>query len=187
MPKAEGEMTQARITVMTLATACLLAGCFATTEAYREMPDSMGRHVTEKGVEACSQPGGQGECSIIKNVRLTLVGFQNIGGVSFSKEALPDGGNVWVKTQNMISLHTDETLAREQAEKQKALAEKQDCDRRGGVKIGMSDAQVLKSCWGKPKSVNETITAHGAHQQWVYGGGYLYLDDGVVTSIQTRQ
>jgi hypothetical protein len=56
-----------------------------------------------------------------------------------------------------------------------------------GVSIGMSAEQVRKSSWGEPKSINETITARGKHEQWVYGGGYLYLENGVLTSIQTSR
>jgi hypothetical protein len=56
-----------------------------------------------------------------------------------------------------------------------------------GVSIGMTAEQVRKSSWGKPKSINETITARGKHEQWVYGGGYLYLENGVLTSIQTSR
>jgi hypothetical protein len=56
-----------------------------------------------------------------------------------------------------------------------------------GVSIGMTGEEVRKSSWGKPKSINETITARGKHEQWVYGGGYLYLDNGILTSIQTSR
>ena len=36
-----------------------------------------------------------------------------------------------------------------------------------------------------PNSINKTTTENGVHEQWVYGNGrYIYLDDGVVTSIQ---
>ena len=42
---------------------------------------------------------------------------------------------------------------------------------RPGISIGMSADQVLASNWGKPKSVNTTITAKGKHEQWVYSGG----------------
>jgi len=56
-----------------------------------------------------------------------------------------------------------------------------------GVSIGMTAEQIRKSSWGKPKSINETITAGGKHEQWVYGGGYLYLENGVLTSIQTSR
>jgi len=59
------------------------------------------------------------------------------------------------------------------------------CVTKGGVSIGMTANEIYASCWGKPRRVNETVTARGRHEQWVYGGGYLYLDNGVLTSIQT--
>ena len=65
------------------------------------------------------------------------------------------------------------------------VAEEAECDRKGGVAIGMTKTQVLASCWGKPERVNTTITAGLRSEQWVYGYNYVYLRDDVVTSIQT--
>jgi hypothetical protein len=77
-----------------------------------------------------------------------------------------------------------EYLRTEQAHKA-ILAEKAECDRRGGVRVGMTKAEVLASCWGKPKSINSTTTARGTSQQWVYGRSYLYFDEnGLLTTIQ---
>jgi hypothetical protein len=55
-----------------------------------------------------------------------------------------------------------------------------------GVKVGMSPEQVRNgSSWGKPLSVNNTITAGRKSEQWVYGDGqYLYFVNGVLTAIQ---
>ena len=53
-----------------------------------------------------------------------------------------------------------------------------------GVTIGMSAEDVLRSNWGRPQKVNRTTTARGTDEQWVYPGGYLYLRDGVLYSIQ---
>lgn len=75
--------------------------------------------------------------------------------------------------------------AQDRAEAAKARAAKADCDRRGGIKIGMTAAEVTASCWGKPERVNTTHYTGGDHQQWVYGYNYVYLRNGVVTSIQT--
>lgn len=51
--------------------------------------------------------------------------------------------------------------------------------------IGMTANEVENSTWGKPTKINKTITKYGVHEQWVYSSGrYVYLDDGVVTSIQ---
>jgi hypothetical protein len=52
------------------------------------------------------------------------------------------------------------------------------------IGLGMTVEQV-RSAWGKPKSINTTITTRGKHEQWVYDSRqFVYLDDGVVTSIQ---
>lgn len=56
--------------------------------------------------------------------------------------------------------------------------------RREGVRIGMSEQDVLDSSWGRPRKVNRTTRASGTAEQWVYDGGYLYFDNGVLTSIQ---
>lgn len=55
---------------------------------------------------------------------------------------------------------------------------------RGGVKIGMTKSQSLASQWGRPQSVNKTTTRNGTHEQWCYNGGYLYFDNGILTTIQ---
>lgn len=52
--------------------------------------------------------------------------------------------------------------------------------------IGMTEAEVYASTWGKPQKVNTTETAAGKREQWVYDGGYIYLDNGIVTAIQER-
>ena len=52
-------------------------------------------------------------------------------------------------------------------------------------RIGMTKAQALKSCWGRPESVNRTITAQSVTEQWVYGySSYLYFTNGRLTAIQ---
>ncbi len=66
------------------------------------------------------------------------------------------------------------------------MAEKAECDRKGGIRTGMTRAQLYASCWGRPGKINTTITGSRRHEQLVYGGqNYVYLEDGVVTSIQT--
>jgi hypothetical protein len=74
-----------------------------------------------------------------------------------------------------------------ETEHKRKLAEKADCDRRGGVSVGMTRAQVYASCWGRPQRINTTTTVGGDHEQLVYGYDYVYLRNGVVTSIQTSR
>lgn len=51
--------------------------------------------------------------------------------------------------------------------------------------IGMTAAEVVKTSWGRPNDINRTTTASNIHEQWVYyGGRYVYLDNGIVTTIQ---
>jgi hypothetical protein len=57
-------------------------------------------------------------------------------------------------------------------------------DRKSGVHLGMSKAQVLRSQWGKPSKIHATHSELGDTEQWVYQGGYLYFRDGVLTSVQ---
>ena len=60
----------------------------------------------------------------------------------------------------------------------------------GKVAIGMTSDHVVQS-WGKPTKINKTINASGTSEQWVYDRGrigqsqYVYLSNGVVTSIQS--
>ncbi len=52
------------------------------------------------------------------------------------------------------------------------------------VAIGMEPRHV-ELAWGRPRDINRTIGNGYVHEQWVYGGGrYVYIDDGIVTSIQ---
>lgn len=57
----------------------------------------------------------------------------------------------------------------------------------GRVSVGMTKEQALAG-WGRPRDVNTTTDAYGSNEQWVYGeyggGGYLYFDGELLTSIQ---
>jgi hypothetical protein len=61
----------------------------------------------------------------------------------------------------------------------------------GGVFVGMTAAEVRRS-WGAPHKINATVSGSGTSQQWVYRrehnqAQYIYLDNGVVRSIQSPQ
>ena len=58
---------------------------------------------------------------------------------------------------------------------------------RPGAKLGMTREEVrMKSSWGAPLKINQTITKNGVSEQWVYEGSqYLYFEDGILTAIQT--
>lgn len=72
--------------------------------------------------------------------------------------------------------------AKTKTRQQSARAE---CERRGGVSVGMARSEVFASCWGPPKRTNRTVTAEGVREQLIYPGqGFIYLSNGVVTTIQ---
>jgi hypothetical protein len=55
------------------------------------------------------------------------------------------------------------------------------------VQIGMTTEQVT-AAWGRPVSINETITATTRDEQWVYPGStYLYFKKGTLTTIQRKR
>ena len=71
---------------------------------------------------------------------------------------------------------------RAEDENKRAYAEYQS---KGGVRIGMTKAQVLKSNWGKPVSISRTIMANSTREQWVYSSHtYLYFTNNILTTIQ---
>ena len=56
---------------------------------------------------------------------------------------------------------------------------------RSEPKIGMTKKELEKSTWGTPEDINRTTTANGVREQWCYSNyRYIYLNNGIVTSIQ---
>ena len=51
------------------------------------------------------------------------------------------------------------------------------------VSIGMSK-KMAELSWGEPKKINKDVNTYGTSEQWVYDGGYLYFDNGILTAIQ---
>lgn len=72
----------------------------------------------------------------------------------------------------------------EKAEMARAKAADAKLRKSQGVSIGMTYEEVLASSWGRPKRVNKTTRATSETQQWVYDGGYLYFENGLLRTIQ---
>ena len=52
------------------------------------------------------------------------------------------------------------------------------------VYVGMT-TDMVHEAWGYPEEINQTTTAYGTSEQWVYGNGrYVYVVNGRVTAIQ---
>jgi hypothetical protein len=52
-------------------------------------------------------------------------------------------------------------------------------------RIGMSEDEVLISCWGKPRNRRRIGVEGLMRDQWIYGDGrYLYFDNGHLVAIE---
>ncbi len=60
------------------------------------------------------------------------------------------------------------------------------------VDVGM-DVVAVEASWGEPTTINTTTDAQGDMDQWVYrscdtcSASYVYISNGVVTSIQSSE
>jgi hypothetical protein len=55
-------------------------------------------------------------------------------------------------------------------------------------KIGMTESEALDTSWGTPENKNVTTTGRHRSEQWVFPSyGYLYIEDGFLTTIQRTE
>lgn len=85
-----------------------------------------------------------------------------------------------------------ESAARVQQENSalQAKVRRLDAIRERRVYVGMTRDDVIES-WGRPDSVNRDVYAGAVKEQWIYersegGRQYVYVDNGLVTAIQSR-
>lgn len=108
------------------------------------------------------------------------IGAENLNEFILSNQEFIDflidyRDNVYVPIRN-------EKLAeeKEQKEQDKKLSEKI-------PQIGMTKEEVKKTKWGSPDKVNKDTYSWGTKEQWVYDKkGYVYFENGVVTSVSER-
>jgi hypothetical protein len=93
-----------------------------------------------------------------------------------------------VKKQKALELEVYKAQIKE--ENDKIIAQENENKRLEELKntkpyIGMSRDDLYRCAWGKPQDINKTTTSYGTSEQWCYYNyKYVYVDDGVVTSIQ---
>lgn len=80
--------------------------------------------------------------------------------------ALPDGSTGYVGSSSHIFLSEFDPVAAEKARRD-------ECERRGQPKIGMTPAEATATCWGKPRRVVKVTTAAGVKEQYRYGSGHV--------------
>lgn len=87
------------------------------------------------------------------------------------------------------SLRYEEIIAEVDAEEAEENAEKKEkLEQELSVpEVGMTAEEVESTGWGKPDKINKDTYEWGTKEQWVYDGrGYVYLEDGIVTSVSER-
>jgi hypothetical protein len=124
---------------------------------------------------------------VTDNGEVRYVSELDLTRLQFNLELWRSIGDNYLKiSQNIYSEQPDKFVSRLKRRSRAASAAAAKARaRKGGVRIGMTTNQVLASNWGRPRSVNRTVTARGTTEQWVYGdGNYLYFEDGVLVTIQ---
>jgi len=135
-----------------------------------------GQIVTVKDVEI-SGAGYYGEITAQKVKDNTLVKIVDENGyVIFDDfKSINDLGLHNMETWESVVYHFNDACFTEE-HKSAAI--------RGDVIIGMN-ASCARLSWRRPKEINQTISEQGTSEQWVYyGQKYLYMRNGILTTIQ---
>lgn len=106
---------------------------------------------------------------------------ERIRAIEHMKAAFPDDAVQFEPLLKPLQVAAEKKAAADM--KRSADAEKAR-RRKEGVSLGMTADDVRASSWGRPEKVNRSTYKFGVREQWVYPGGYLYFEDGVLTSIQ---
>lgn len=100
-----------------------------------------------------------------------------------------NGESIWPYSQDYYSNQSD-SQEMAQIEYDKYIAEKEEEEElsKSTPKIGMTKNQVTKTSWGTPDKKNIDTYSWGTKEQWVYRSkGYVYFENGVVTSVSTSE
>lgn len=98
------------------------------------------------------------------------------GGAGDYAVKLNDGRTGWVGASSPFVFDFDPVVREKE--------ERAECDRRGQPKIGMTPAELIETCWRKPRRVVKKTTAAGVEENYVYSLGHIVkVVDGKVTEI----
>jgi hypothetical protein len=135
------------------------------------------RYFTDFGLELCeaANPGEQPRCKELSDaveIKFTGATRKDAKGRILYEAATRDGSaKGWITESQKQGLIVDD--------RPQAIS----CSQT--PRVGMTEQQVLASCWGKPKSRRQIGVEGLMRDQWVYGEGrYLYFDNGRVFAIE---
>lgn len=128
---------------------------------------------------------------LMMRIVVLLLGSLALPALSFAAFKCESAdGKVMFTDQPCPSNHTSETITVKKEKKSTYTPLPRNCDNydvADKINIGMTEAAAHDAC-GYPDDINRTQNAYGTQEQWVYGtfphSAYVYIENGVVTSIQ---
>lgn len=109
---------------------------------------------------------------------------ERVSSIEAMQRDHPEDARRFEKNLPALKAKLAATLAAEQRASMQANAAAR---KKTGVSIGMTADEIRGSSWGRPEKINKTILPGHVNEQWVYPGDqYLYLEDGILTAIQTH-
>jgi hypothetical protein len=140
------------------------------------------RWVGSSGLLLCeARRSGPASCEPLltgTKIQLTGTSRKNAAGRTFY-EVVTDDGNArgWISEFQRDSLELEDPDIRDERARM-ACTQNQ-------PRVGMSEQEVLASCWGKPRYRSRTGVEGLMRDQWAYSDGrYLYFDNGRLLAIQ---
>jgi len=127
-------------------------------------------------------PNGSDACKYVRSGSFVIVSVRNDSSIrqDFIVKT-DDGKTARVGVDHVFSLSLTDPIA-------VAKVAKDECERRGQPKIGMSAAQAVETCWLAPRRIIKSTTAAGVREDYVYSLGHvLRFDNGLLSEvIETR-
>lgn len=111
---------------------------------------------------------------------------------AYGKYYLPYDGMYYTSNEKSLQYAKNEynnkkySIEKKQEEREKQKEEDNKLAK-SNPKVGMTSSEVRKSKWGSPDKINKDTYSWGTKEQWVYNKyGYVYLENGIVTSVSER-
>jgi hypothetical protein len=121
-------------------------------------------------------------CKYVRSGTFIIQSIKKASEVSYDFVVkLNDGTNALVGKSSVLSLSFVDPVA-------VANAAKEECERRGQPKVGMSPTEAIETCWGKPKRIVKLTTAEGVREDYIYSSGHTLRFEGgkIAAIIETR-
>jgi hypothetical protein len=128
-----------------------------------------------RGLEICAAPK---RCKLFSNTALSVVDLAKRTPFPAYKVRTSDGFEGFVDLNQRDRL-IDRDLTTAERDRVRA------CEQRGRPPINMIREEVI-FCMGSPSEINKTENAAGLHEQMIYRDTYVYVENDLVTAVQSH-